>query len=241
VDTQEDLATPLAGDVEPGGGAGMTKLGVALAFLALNFYTYHYFASDAIIPPRQTFDSFPLEIGDWKCGEPESMTKPTLENLGVTDYLICSYEHRETGASIGVYVGYYESQVRQSGGGGESVSHPPEHCLPGSGWAMIDMKTVELDFEGLPGGAGPARRFIIAKGRARQLVYFWYQERGRVMESVWKQRLAIFWDRATKHRTDGALVRFTVPLGLYDEERSEADFRALAPQVVALLPDYLPE
>ena len=94
---------------------------------------------------------------------------------------------------------------------------------------------------GVLGAQREAKRLVIAKGEARQLVYFWYQERGRVMDSVWKQRLAIFWDRATRHRTDGALVRFTVPLGLYDEERSEADFGALAPQVVALLPDYLPE
>ena len=59
----------------------MTKVGLALAFLALNFYIYQYFASGAIIPPRQTFDSFPLEIGDWKCGERESMAKEFVENL----------------------------------------------------------------------------------------------------------------------------------------------------------------
>jgi EpsI family protein len=219
----------------------MTKFGLALAFLALNFYIYHYFATDMIIPPRQSFDSFPLEFGDWKCGERESMPEGIVENLGVTDYLLCRYERAQSEAWIGLYVGYYESQVREGGGGGERVSHPPEHCLPGSGWDIVDMKTVVLDFEGLPGGAGPGRRFVIAKGADRQLVYFWYQERGRVMESVWRQRLAIFWDRATKRRTDGALVRFTIPLGLYDEERREADFHALAPQVVALLPDYVPE
>jgi EpsI family protein len=219
----------------------MTKLGLAVAFLALNFYIYHYFARDAVIPPRQTFDSFPLEIGDWKCPGRESMPDWMLENLGVTDHMICNYHHRETGTLIGLYVGYYDSQVREGGGGGERVSHPPEHCLPGSGWEIVDMKTVEADFEGLPGGAGSTRRFVVAKGRARQLVYFWYQERGRVMESAWKQRLAIFWDRATKQRTDGALVRFTVPLSRNDEERREADYRAFAPQVVALLPDYVPE
>ena len=34
----------------------MTKLAVAIVFLMLNFYTYHYLASDAVIPPRTSFD-----------------------------------------------------------------------------------------------------------------------------------------------------------------------------------------
>ncbi len=30
----------------------MTKLLVAIAFLALNFYTYNFLASTAVVPPR---------------------------------------------------------------------------------------------------------------------------------------------------------------------------------------------
>ena len=48
------------------------------------------------------------------------------------------------------------------------------------------------------------------------------------------------WDRATKHRTDGSLVRFTVPLVPNHEDRAEATFRSLAPLVVERLPHYVP-
>ena len=45
----------------------MTKVALALGFLALHFYVYHFFASDEVLPARQSFESFPLELGDWSC------------------------------------------------------------------------------------------------------------------------------------------------------------------------------
>ncbi|NIW38146.1 MAG: exosortase-associated EpsI family protein, partial [Gemmatimonadetes bacterium] len=58
-------------------------------------------------------------------------------------------------------------------GGGKSRSsiHPPAHCLPGSGWDVIKNRTVKLDFPGLPQPDATAKRVIVAKGNARQLVY----------------------------------------------------------------------
>ena len=52
----------------------MTKLIIALAFLGLNYYTYHHFASDPVIPDRHTFDDFPSELGEWSCTDPGEMS-----------------------------------------------------------------------------------------------------------------------------------------------------------------------
>ena len=41
---------------------GMSKLIVAIAFLALNVYIYYFMAREAVIPPRENFAAFPLEI-----------------------------------------------------------------------------------------------------------------------------------------------------------------------------------
>ena len=38
--------------------AAVIKTLVAVAFIGLNFYVYHYFASDDYIPPRESFSSF---------------------------------------------------------------------------------------------------------------------------------------------------------------------------------------
>jgi EpsI family protein len=219
----------------------MTKLLVAALFLAANFYAYYYLATDPVIPPRDEFQSFPLELGEWACHEPEEMTAKVLRNLGVTDYLICAFERPRPHQRVGVYVGYHATQVREEGGGaGENSIHPPKHCLPGSGWDIIDQSVVDLEMPGLPGGGGQANRMVIARGEARQLVYYWYQSRGRVIAEDWKKVLYVGVDRATQGRTDGSLVRFTIPILRGDEEPAEAAFRDLAPRIIGRLPEYVP-
>ena len=52
----------------------MTKLFVAFAFLALNFYTYHFLASEAVVPPRTSLEHFPSELENgWSCVKPETI------------------------------------------------------------------------------------------------------------------------------------------------------------------------
>jgi len=227
----------------------MTVKAIAAALvLGLNFYVYYYMATDQVIPERKSFDEFPLRLGEWRCPEREEMPEKVLSNLGASDYLICSYREPGSSGFVNVYVGYHETQVREEGGGGgENSIHPPEHCLPGSGWDIIDASVVPLELPGLPEGHGlfvdrpHAKRFVIAKGDRRQLVYFWYQSRGRVLAGGTDVIVYRFWDRAWRQRTDGALVRFTIPILRKDEERAEQQFRALAERVAPRLAAYVPE
>lgn len=218
----------------------MIKAAAVLLFLALNYYTYHHLASAEVIPEREVFESFPEEIGDWRCVERERMDQEIIRELGATDYLICNF--RKGGEVINAYVGYHATQVRKEGGGAnENSIHPPEHCLPGSGWDVIDARVVPFELPGLPlepGEKGEAKRFVIAKGNERQLVYFWYQSRGRVIARNHEVIVYRFWDRATRGRTDGSLVRITIPLR--GEERTEAFFRDFASEFVKPLPRYVP-
>jgi EpsI family protein len=214
---------------------------IAAAFLALNFYTYHFFATAAVLPQRDPLDDFPLQLGDWRCDTPQELTEAIIDNLGVTDYRICDYVRRAPWGHVNLYLGYHASQVRREGGGsGENSIHPPEHCIPGSGWDIIDRRAIELDLPGLPQRPAHVNRLIIAKGNSRQLVYYWYQSRGRVIAEGWKKIAGVFWDRAVRHRTDGSLVRFTIPVRNDDAEAAEADFREVANHVVPLLPVYIP-
>ena len=220
----------------------MIKLSAALVFLGLNFYTYHYLATDPIFPDRASFAEFPDQLGNWSCRERQLMDDETIDNLGVTDYLLCNFENPEFSSIVGVYLGYHASQVREEGGGpGVNTIHPPAHCLPGSGWDIIDNRLVELDFPGLPQAPVTVRRLVIARGDDRQLTYYWYQSRGRVVSEDWKKILYVGFDRAVRNRTDGSLVRFTVRILRKDEATAEASFYDLAPRIMALLPAYVPE
>ena len=217
----------------------MTKLLAALGFLALNFYIYNFFASEAVYPEREEFAAFPLELdGGWVCAEAGGITDEVRKELGVTDFLLCDYRDAERGRFVNVYVGYHASQVRE-GGSDENSIHPPAHCLPGSGWDIIRNETVPLgELSPVPGAT--AKRLVIAKGKFRQIVYYWYQSRGRVISEDWQKILFVGLDRATRKRTDGSLVRFTVPYRQGDEDDAEEALRALASQVVPRLPAYVP-
>jgi len=220
----------------------MIKLSIAMAFLGLNFYTYHYLATDPVFPDRESFEEFPDQLGDWSCRERQLMDDEIIANLGVTDYLLCNFENPEFSSIVGVYLGYHASQVREEGGGpGVNTIHPPAHCLPGSGWDIIDNRLVELDFPGLPQAPTTVRRLVIARGDDRQLTYYWYQSRGRVVSQDWKKILYVGFDRAVRNRTDGSLVRFTIPVRHGNIEVAEASFLQLASAVMPLLPDYIPD
>ena len=224
------------------GDAAVIKTLVAVAFIGLNFYTYHYLATKPVFPERKTFDEFPLELGKWTCPRRQSMLPDVERNLGVTDYLICRFTAPQDPVGVEVYLGYHASQVREAGGGsGENSIHPPAHCLPGSGWDIISNQTVPLDMPGLPGKHPTAKRVVVAKDNARQLVYYWYQSRGRVISQDWEKIVYVGLDRALKGRTDGSLVRFTVPIVRKDEAKADAAFRDLAPRILARLPAYVPE
>jgi EpsI family protein len=226
---------------------------VALLFLGLDFYGYHFLATEEVEPPRASFSHFPLNFGDWHCPAALPLEKEVENNLGVTDYLVCNYlkenYRADAGAPapddrlgiVGLYIGYHASQVRRAGGGvGGSMIHPPAHCLPGSGWDIIGAQLVPLDIPGLPGRPAAVNRLIIAKGEDRQLVYYWYQERGRVIARDWTKILDLFWSRATRHRTDGSLVRFTIPVFRNDQDAADRFFHEFAAYVVPQLPKYIP-
>lgn len=218
------------------------KILAAVVFLSLNGYVYWYLGSEEVIPPRAEFAEFPNEVDGWRCLQRETLDDKTLRNLMVTDYIACNFFRSSSDPATHLYVGYHERQTRDQDSGKATSIHPPEHCLPGSGWDVIDADVVPLDFlaESGAGPRGEAKRFVIAKGNQRALVYFWYHSRGRVIARSHEKILWMFLDRARHGRTDGSLVRFTVPIEFGDEEKAEATFREFAKSVTPLLPDYVP-
>lgn len=208
---------------------------VALLFIAMNLYVYRYFASEDFKPDRETFETFPLVINGWRCSDPAEMPDDIMGRLGVTDYLLCDFRNDSTREIANLYVGYHASQTRDASGS-ENMIHPPEHCLPGSGWDIIASDVVPADWS----EDGEAKRVVIAKGNLRSLVYFWYQSRGRMIARNHEKILYMFLDRATDRRTDGSLVRFTVPIIRGDEDAAEQSFRKFASGITPLLPDYVP-
>ena len=88
-------------------------------------------------PARESFDSFPMTVGEWKGEKLPDFTPDILAVLGVDDYLNRAYYGPER-YGLGLYIGFHGSQ-RQ----GDSI-HSPLNCMPGAGWEPVSksMKTL---------------------------------------------------------------------------------------------------
>ena len=73
------------------------------------------------------------------------------------------------------------------------------------------------------------------------LVYYWLQGRGRIITDEFMAKWWIFWDRLTKGRSDGALVRVIVEVGQFDEiAEKERELQDFVQQAVPLLDVHVP-
>ena len=187
-----------------------------------------------IFPKRESFASYPMEIGPW-AGRSESMEGVYLDALKLDDYLLADYES-PGGLPVNVYMAYYDSQRK-----GEAV-HSPRSCLPGGGWQLKEFDQRNLDGIRIAGEPLRVNRTVIALGDKRELVYYWFQQRGRVMTNEIVVKWYLFWDALTRHRTDGALVRLIVALPPGADPAS-ADHRLtdLTARIAPTLPRYVPD
>jgi exosortase D (VPLPA-CTERM-specific) len=187
-----------------------------------------------VVPPRIGLDEFPMQMGAWQ-GERGSLEGVYLDALKLDDYLLADY--RETsGAPVNLYIAYYQSQRK-----GEAV-HSPRSCLPGGGWQLKQFEQRTLDGVAINGVPLRVNRTIIEFGDQRQLVYYWFQQRGRVITNEFAVKWYIFLDSLTRHRTDGALVRLIVPLPrTMREEVADRHLTELSAIVAQSLTRYVPD
>ena len=207
-------------------------------------------------PARQAFSAFPMQLpGGWQ-GRSERIEADVLAILALDDYFIANYS-RGKEPPVNFYSAYYASQ---SGGGS---THSPRTCLPGGGWAITDLKAIDVPLPaaavaaaaavtvagtgtgtsaGTGGTALRVNRVVIQQGESRQLVYYWFRGRGRQLTDEVAVKWFILSDGITMNRSDGALVRLVTPLAR-DEDLQSADRRLtdFLAQVQPLLPTYVPD
>jgi EpsI family protein len=111
-------------------------------------------------------------------------------------------------------------------------------CIPGGGWLITDLK--RTTFNEL-GGELPLNRVIIEKAGIKQVVYYWFDERGREIANEYLSKWYLLADAITKNRTDGSLIRLTTQIFPGETER-DADTRlqSFMRDVVPTLAGYLP-
>jgi exosortase D (VPLPA-CTERM-specific) len=186
-----------------------------------------------IIPVRAAFSEFPMELGRWR-GIHQSLDSVYLDQLMMDDYMLADYVDG-AGGSMNFYVSWYNSQRK-----GQAV-HTPRACLPGGGWQIQDLAQRTLPGIAVNGQPLRVNRAIIQLGNQRQVIYYWFQQRGRVIDNEFAVKWYLFWDALIRHRTDGAMVRLITLLPTSGtEEAADRRLTEFATLIAPHLDRYVP-
>lgn len=183
------------------------------------------------VPARDRFLEFPMRIATW-IGRQEPLEQIYVDTLRFDDYINAEFV-RAADAPINLYVAYYASQRK-----GQSA-HSPRSCIPGGGWRITGLRREDIPLA--DGSSLAANRVQIEFGPHKQIVYYWFQQRDRIITNEYLVKWYIFWDALTRNRTDGALVRLSAPLAPgAAPEQGDAQLKAFASEIASLLGRFIP-
>ncbi len=203
-------------------------IALIVAGLAVN-----WFANRAeVAVERRQLTELSTTLGDWRQRGSEIKFGEGVENvLKTTDYTMREYTNSE-GRVANIYVGYYATQRMGA------TYHSPQNCLPGAGWIMNDPQFVEITTT--DGRTFTANRYIIENGIYKEVMIYWYQGRGRIEASEYRDKINTVLDSVTRRRTDAAMVRVMTSVG-DDEAASLEAASSLAARLAEQLTPFVPE
>ena len=147
------------------------------------------------------------------------------------DYLFSDYK-RPDGQAVNVYVAYYASQRKSD------KPHSPSECIPATGWNVKNFERTSYVGNGV---TWPLNRVVIEKNSIRQVVYYWFNERGRKVANEYLAKWYLHADAVVMNRTDGALIRLVTQIrGNETEQDADQRLQAFIRDAVPALSEYLP-
>ncbi|MCK0122084.1 VPLPA-CTERM-specific exosortase XrtD [Loktanella sp. F6476L] len=192
-------------------------------------------APPRVMPDRDVFALFPRTIAGWQ-GQVIPLDPDIETTLGATDYINATYRAPDSAATVNVFAAWYATQTDGAG------IHSPEVCLPVGGWEVFSLDPHAISLPTTIYGDFNVNRAVIQKGLSKQLVYYWFDQRGRRMTSDYAAKATVVYDSFTRGRTDGAMVRFVTPIAEH-ETTADADSRlqGFMADVLQKLPAFIPE
>ncbi|KJC36488.1 VPLPA-CTERM-specific exosortase XrtD [Bradyrhizobium sp. LTSP857] len=184
-----------------------------------------------IMPTRQPLALFPMEYKIWR-GVPHVLDGDLADSMGFTDYLLADYVDPTVGLSLNFYVAYYASQ--------HAGAHPhsPQFCIPGGGWTITSQSVVELPFN--EGVSIDVNRAIIEKRDVKQVVYYWFEERGRHIANENALRYYAIRDAIVENRSDGALIRIVATIHNGEDAKADAVVKKFVADIGPMIESYVP-
>jgi EpsI family protein len=185
----------------------------------------------------QPLNNFPDQIGEWKQTHTRPADQKIIDVLGVADSIDYTYKDKK-GNYVNLYVGFYESV------GTTGTYHSPKNCIPGGGWGIAKTKTAQISPEKSPSDNRAnlvnISEMIIRNRNQYQVVFYWYQNRGRIISSEYWEKIYLVLDALKMKRRDGSFVRLMAQASDGDITKAEEILIDFSEQVIPQLDNFLP-
>jgi EpsI family protein len=187
-----------------------------------------------LVPEREPFTRFPNNLSGWLAKEGR-MESPFELTLGADDYLLVDFR-RSAEQVVNVQVAYYET--KQEG----EMPTSRQVCASADGETVTEVTRAEIAAIGPAIPSLTVNRALVHKEGQRQLVYCWFELRGRRVANDLKVKWYRLWDALVKNRTDGALVRLATRVEPSEEagtadERLNRFVQAIRPELHRFVPE----
>jgi EpsI family protein len=183
-------------------GAGSVRFWLTAGLLVCAFVLLQTMSHGEAVVARRPLKNLPYTLGNWT-GRDDPLAAEEIRAVGVSDY-VNRYYFGSSNEPVQLYVGYYASQRT-----GDTI-HSPKNCLPGAGWDPVRSGYATIQ---LPSGRSiVVNEYVIQQDENKDLVFYWYQGRGRVIASEYKAKFWTIADALERNRTDAALVRLVTPM-----------------------------
>ena len=188
----------------------------------------HTFVGGERLPAPPDMARLPQRIDGWQGYAEIPIAAGTLQQLGADQTLERGYLNPKTGATVDLFVAWFQSQR-----GGATQPHSPKVCLPGSGWLPVESTEIRMNTSV---GEIPVQRYVVANRGVTAVALYWYQTPRRVVTGEWEAKFFTFADGMRDRRTDTAIVRIFTARSPNGAEEAGNFGRAVYPLLRDLLP-----
>ena len=178
-------------------------------------------------PLAAPLESVPDTVSGWEMVGDSRLQEETENVLAASSYL--SRRYAKDNQWMDFFVAYYAMQQA-----GEAM-HSPKNCLPGGGWEIWNYEDAQVTTS--DGREVTINKYYIQKNQSRLIVFYWYQNRERVVASEYYAKVCLIWDALVKQRTSGSIVRLMLP----DVEWADEAGLEFASEIIPLLDQAMPE
>jgi EpsI family protein len=168
---------------------------------------YYLNARQEYVPVTKPLVSLPQNLDGWMMVKEWPMEPEVQEVLKADDTVSRLYARPSNPEGLALFIAFFKSQ--RAG----VAPHSPKNCLPGNGWVKEVSSVIPIEIPGRPEPV-ESNYYVIQRGESKSVVLYWYQSHGRTVADEFKAKFYVMADAMRLNRTDTALVKVTIPVGV---------------------------